>query len=651
MDEAHEQTEKMLETVEKRIHAAYAKAYSDMKTKLKEAGAEYESALIDAKKSLSAEDFKKWNKEQLAKQKWISDMADSLGADLEACEEIAAKIVSRSNEDVYALNANAALYEVESGTGLGTSFQLVDHSTVERLMRDNPQLYPTPKIKKGKSSAWNSRHVRSAITQGILQGESIDRIASRISGPTGMSMGSAIRVARTATTGAENGGRVDYYRMCAQELGITILKKWMSTEDARTRPEHAARNGVSIPIDDEFAPGLSFPGDPHGQGLEVYNCRCTLVADMPEAKAFIDAADKSLKGKSFEEWKGRKERQATISSYNQKAAELDALRSKAMDFKAAHENDFWPFVWSFDSFEHDKELAEKANGKKAKLFLKYGKRYQEMLSEVDRLQAELDELGKSLDIARAEPSDAFSKARKDAAWWFKDKKKADAELRPKAGEVWRTLTTNQKRSLYGYTSDSNEWNQPTNGFKNGRWGRENYVGPGNVNIDSRHYGMKIRQMTEAISKSSYDHDMWLNRGSGTDAMDTFFGLEDGGFANLSDDELQKLVGKSGRVGGFWSTSASKGNGFSRKPVIINVYAPAGSNMIYAEPFSAFGCGNGLEWDGKSGQEWFGREFEVILQRGGSYKVTKIEHQGGKYYIDMELHPEDGYDLFQQEVKK
>lgn len=651
MDEAHEQTEKMLKTVEKRIHAAYAKAYSEMKAKLKEAGAEYESALVDAKKSMSAEEFKEWNKEQLARQQWISDMADSLGADLEACEEIAAKIVSKSNEDVYALNANAALYEVESGTGLGTSFQLVDHSTVERLMRDNPQLYPTPKINKGKSSAWNSRHIRSAITQGILQGESIDGISSRIAGPTGMSMGSAIRVARTATTGAENGGRVDYYRKISKELGIVILKKWMSTGDAKTRPEHAARNGVSIPIDDEFAPGLSFPGDPHGQGLEVYNCRCTLVADMPEAQAFINAADKSLKGKGFEEWKGRKERQTTISSYNQKAAELDALRSRAMDFKAAHSHDFEPFVWSFDNWEHDKALAGKSDGPKAKRFLKYGQRYQDMLSEVDRLQAELDELGKSLDIARAEPSDAFSKARKDAAWWFKDKKKADAELRPKAGEVWRSLTTNQKRSLYGYTSDSNEWNQPTNGFKNGSWRRENYVGPGNVNIDDRHYGMKIRQMTEAISKSSYDHDMWLNRGSDTNAMDTFFELEEGGFTSLSDDELQKLVGRSGRVGGFWSTSAAKGNGFSRKPVIINIYAPAGSNAIYAEPFSAFGGGDGLEWDGKSGQSYFGREFEVILQRGGSYKVTKIEHTGGKYYIDMELHPEDGYDLFQQEVKK
>lgn len=651
MDEAHEQTEKMLKTVEKRIHAAYAKAYSEMKAKLKKAGAEYQSQLEDAKKSLSAEEFKAWNKEQLDRQKWISDMAKSLGADLEACEEIAAKIVSKSNKDVYALNANAALYEVESGTGLGTSFQLVDHSTVERLMRDNPQLYPTPKIKKGKSSAWNSRHVRSAITQGILQGESIDGIANRIAGPTGMSMGSAIRVARTATTGAENGGRVDYYRKISKELGITILKKWMSTEDARTRPQHAARNGVSIPIDDEFAPGLSFPGDPHGQGSEVYNCRCTLVADMPEAQAYIDAADKSLKGNGFEEWKWRKERQATISSYNQKAAELDALRSKAMDYKAAHEGEFSVFGWTFDTYDEDKALAELYGDIKAKKYLKYGKRYQDMLSEVDRLQAELDELGKSLDIARAEPTDAFSKARKDAAWWFKDRKKADAALRPKAGEVWRTLTTNQKRSLYGYTSDSDEWNQPTNGFKNGHWGRQNYVGPGNVDIDARHYGMKIRQMTDAISKSSYDHDMWLNRGSDTDSMDTFFELEDGGFTSLSDDELQKLVGRSGRVGGFWSTSPAKGSGFSSKPVIINIYAPAGSNMIYAEPFSAYGGGDGLEWDGKSGQSYFKKEFEVILQRGGSYKVTKIEHQGWKYYIDMELHPEDGYDLFQQEAKK
>lgn len=651
MDEAHEQTEKMLEAVEKRIHAAYAKAFREMKSKLKAAGAEYQAALEDAKRTMSAEDFEAWKSGQLARQRWLSDMAATLGEDLTNCEKVAAKIVSGSNEDVYALNANAAIYEVEKGTGLGTSFTLVDHSTVERLMRDNPKLYPKPSVNVGKANAWNTRHIRSAITQGILQGESIGRIAGRIAGPTGMSASSAIRVARTATTGAENGGRADYYRKCSEELGIEVLKKWMSTEDARTRPSHAARNGTSIPIDGEFAPGLSFPGDPHGQGFEIYNCRCTLVADMPEIQAYMASADKSLKGEGFGEWKKRKERQAAIVAYNKKAAEIDVLRSKAADYKAAHEGEFSGFGWTFDTYDEDKALAEPYGDIKAKKYIKYGQRYQDMLAELDRLQTELDGLGKSLDIARAEPSDAFSKARKDAAWWFKDKKKADAELRPNAGEVWRTLTTNQRRSLYGYTSDSNEWNQPTNGFKNGMWGRQNYVGPGNVDIDSRHYGMKIRQMTEAISKSSYDHDMWLNRGSDTDAMDTFFGLEDGGFTSLSDDELQRLVGKSGRVGGFWSTSPAKGDGFSHKPVVINVYAPAGSNAIYAEPFSAFGRGDGLEWDGKSGQESFGREFEVILQRGGSYKVTKIEHQGWKYYIDMELHPEDGYDLFQQEGKK
>ena len=650
MDEAHEQTEKMLNAVEKRIHAAYAKALREMKAKLKAAGAEYQAALEDAKRTMSAEDFEAWKGGQLARQRWLSDMAATLGEDLTNCEKVAAKIVSGSNEDVYALNANAAIYEVEKGTGLGTSFTLVDHSTVERLMRDNPKLYPKPSVNVGKANAWNTRHIRSAITQGILQGESIGRIAGRIAGPTGMSASSAIRVARTATTGAENGGRVDYYRKCSKELGIAVLKQWMSTEDSRVRPAHAARNGTSIAIEEEFAPGLSFPGDPRGQGFEVYNCRCTLVANMPETWVDTAAADKVLQGEGFDEWRERKKRQAAIVAYNKKAAEVDVLRSKAADYKAAHEGEFSGFGWTFDTYDEDKALAELYGDIKARKYIKYGQRYQDMLAEIDRLQGELGELGKALDTARAKPSDAFSKKRKDAAWWFGDKRKADSELRSKSGEVWRSLTTNQRRSLYGYTGDSDEWNQPTNGFKNGSWGRSNYVGPGNVDIDARHYGMKIRQMTEAIAKSSYEHDMWLNRGSGTEAMDTFFGLEDGGFERLSDAELQGLVGKSGRVGGFWSTSPVKGSGFNRQ-VTINVYAPAGSSMIYAEPFSAFGRGDGLEWDGKNGQESFGREFEIILQRGGSYTVTKIERQGSMYYIDMDLHPEDGYDLFQQKGEK
>ena len=58
-------------------------------------------------------------------------------------------------------------------------------------------------------------------------------------------------------------------------------------------------------------------------------------------------------------------------------------------------------------------------------------------------------------------------------------------------------------------------------------------------------------------------------------------------------------------------------------------------MIYAEPFSNYGLGSGLAWDGKSGQRTFGIEAEVILQQNTSFRITKIE-RSDKLYIDMEI---------------
>ena len=154
-------------------------------------------------------------------------------------------------------------------------------------------------------------------------------------------------------------------------------------------------------------------------------------------------------------------------------------------------------------------------------------------------------------------------------------------------------------------------------------------------------------MTEAISKSSYDFDIWLQRGCGNGAMESFFGLNRGDFASLSPDELQGLIGRTESMDNFISTAACKGDGFSGQ-VILNIYAPKGTNLIYAEPFSHYGHGGKLSWDGKSGQKSFGGEFEVIIQRGAHYKVTKIERKAGMTYIDLEIHPEMGYNLYQQD---
>ena len=81
---------------------------------------------------------------------------------------------------------------------------------------------------------------------------------------------------------------------------------------------------------------------------------------------------------------------------------------------------------------------------------------------------------------------------------------------------------------------------------------------------------------------------------------------------------------------------------------MTIYAPKGTHAAYAEPFSQYGKGSGRSWDGESGQKTFSSEFETIIRRGTRVDVTSIKRSGGVIEVELEHHPERGYDLFQQD---
>lgn len=152
-----------------------------------------------------------------------------------------------------------------------------------------------------------------------------------------------------------------------------------------------------------------------------------------------------------------------------------------------------------------------------------------------------------------------------------------------------------------------------------------------------------------IDKSEYDFDIWLQRGCGSEAIDSMLGIT--GFSSMTNEQLQKFVEKGGRQYNFISAGVAKGKGFSGE-VICNIYAPKGTKMIYAEPFSYYSGADydtsGFDdWDGTKKQSTFGGESEMIIQRGAYYRITKIEKSGYTTYIDMEVVLDKGYDKFQQ----
>lgn len=285
-DKAHKITDKLLQSTEKEIHSIYDEAAKEAQKKVDEFFQKFaakdaeKKALVDQGKLTKAE-YEAWRKGKMLAGTRYTAMADALATDMTNANQIAASVINGHLPDVYATNYNWSTYDIEQKAQINTNFALYDRQTVERLIRDKPDLLP---MKAGidipADKKWNKQKINGAITQGILLGESIPDISKRLTAVTDMNRTAAVRNARTMTTSAENAGRKDSYKR-AQDMGIKIDQEWLASPDSRTRHEHRMLHGQVRKIGEPFEVEgyeIEFPGDPKAEPFLVYNCRCTTVS-------------------------------------------------------------------------------------------------------------------------------------------------------------------------------------------------------------------------------------------------------------------------------------------------------------------------------------------------------------------------------------
>lgn len=280
-DEAHVETDKLLSEMEDELSAIYSRAESDIEAKADEYFRKFEAQdeakrkLVDAG-TLSEEAYRDWRQGKLMTGKHWTALKATLAAEYANVNKTALAYINGRLPEVYALNYNS-LSPVFSSAVKGYSFELVDARTVKNLATKDETLLPYKYLDGKKDVRWNTKKVNSAVLQGILQGESISKMAKRLQGVTDMNKTSAIRNARTTVTSAECKGRQDA-AMKAKEDGIESKKIWLATFDGRTRHSHALLDGQMVDVDKPFKSELGdimYPGDPAAHPSNVYNCRCS----------------------------------------------------------------------------------------------------------------------------------------------------------------------------------------------------------------------------------------------------------------------------------------------------------------------------------------------------------------------------------------
>lgn len=267
----------------------YAKQNSHLKAALKA-------------KEITKTQYKNFLKDYAQRNNWFMDNIGALSKDLVQVDKKAMEMVRNEFPSVLAINYNYATYTIEKVANMSTNFTLIDETTAKILIDQEPSLIGRFQTDEVKDLSWNRKKITSAITQGVLQGESIPEIAQRIATVGYMDMRNATKAARTAMTCAQNMGRIKSYRR-AEAMGIELKKMWIATLDGRTRDTHRQLDGVAIGTDEEFDNGLLYPADPSGDAAEVSNCRCTLIAQVGSHKYDMSDRASKLEGLSYEDWK------------------------------------------------------------------------------------------------------------------------------------------------------------------------------------------------------------------------------------------------------------------------------------------------------------------------------------------------------------
>lgn len=343
-DQAHDFAERKIAEFQAEVRETYQQAQADAQEALSRFLERFEKE--DERKrekvkagELSEADYKAWRKGKILRSRQLSSTLDQVSQAMTEANQVAMAALRGKLPEVYAENANYAAFSICKETGAAVAFDLVDPDTVGHMLTAGAALLPAVDV--AKDVAWNRKLVSSQLTQGVLLGESIPKIARRVQSVTGSNIATATRTARTAVTGAECAGRMASYER-AKGMGIKLKKEWVSTLDNRTRHSHRQLDGERIENKEsaKFSNGCRYPGDPTARYAEICNCRCTLVAavegfETDDAKRWSRLPE----GMTYEEWKAGRSGKKAASGTAVREGRNEARESGAVSGALSNSND------------------------------------------------------------------------------------------------------------------------------------------------------------------------------------------------------------------------------------------------------------------------------------------------------------------------
>lgn len=267
--EAHKWTDRQLKALERKIKQEYTKAYNELKKEMAE---------IMQKISVNPNMSLQQKMAIMAKYDRLNKLCEQMAGVLKDTNATALGFINGFSAQIYKESYNAMASVL--------SFDLLDNTAVKKILTGEVNPFTKLAIAGEKDKAVILRKLESELTTALLKGESIPQMAKRLKNVSEGYLSNTVRIARTETTRVENSAKMDVGEQ-GKKYGYNMWKRWISTDDERTRQAHLDADGQEVPQDEPFVVDgeeLMFPGDISlgASAANTINCRCTMVNFIKE---------------------------------------------------------------------------------------------------------------------------------------------------------------------------------------------------------------------------------------------------------------------------------------------------------------------------------------------------------------------------------
>lgn len=272
MDEAHAETDQLLEGVEKELAAYYEKVAANLNAQQKEALQGYYRDLAKKQADLesgniSQEEYEVWLRRQAASPN-VRSVSQKLASTASEANQRAVEIINGSLAGIYILNLAYVARKAEKQyqkSGLTVSSRFIFYDSPAEIAAAYRKAAEQRGIEKKcqqaflnriKDQEWNEQKFQAVIGYGMQHGKSNQDMARMVVEVSGMNYKTAIRNVRTCVTATENKARLDY-ALEMEAKGYKMEKVWHATHDHRTRDTHKKQDLENQPLLERFCNGSS----------------------------------------------------------------------------------------------------------------------------------------------------------------------------------------------------------------------------------------------------------------------------------------------------------------------------------------------------------------------------------------------------------